>query len=73
MSFTVSLMGRRKPQLFRTGLVSFISGTITYTDNAKAGSEIAELVRMVPNDKLLLETDAPYLAPQPVRRAVNTR
>ena len=47
-------------------------GTITYTDNAETASAITELVRMVPDDKLLLETDAPYLAPQPVRREVNT-
>lgn len=47
-------------------------GTITYSDNGETVSEIAELVRMVPDDQLLLETDAPYLAPQPVRREVNT-
>lgn len=46
--------------------------SITYVDTAEKAAEIAELVRMVPDDKLLLETDAPYLPPQPVRREVNT-
>ena len=46
--------------------------TITYADNAETAAEIAELVRMVPDDRLLLETDAPYLAPQALRREVNT-
>ena len=65
--------GKKEAEAFleRGWYLSF-PGTITYTDNAKTGSEIAELVRMVPDDKLLLETDAPYLAPQPVRREVNT-
>lgn len=39
-----------------TGIVSF--------PNAK---ELQEVAKMVPMDKLLVETDAPYLAPQPVR------
>ena len=47
-------------------------GTITYANDTETLSEIAELVRMVPDDKLLLETDAPYLTPQPVKREVNT-
>ena len=65
--------GKKEAEAFleRGWYLSF-PGTITYTDNAKTASEIAELVRMVPDDKLLLETDAPYLAPQPVRREVNT-
>ena len=65
--------GKKEAEAFleRGWYLSF-PGTITYTDNAETASEIAELVRMVPDDKLLLETDAPYLAPQPVRREVNT-
>ena len=65
--------GKKEAEAFleRGWYLSF-PGTITYTDNAKTASTIAELVRMVPDDKLLLETDAPYLAPQPVRREVNT-
>ena len=65
--------GKKEAEAFleRGWYLSF-PGTITYTDNAETASTIAELVRMVPDDKLLLETDAPYLAPQPVRREVNT-
>lgn len=65
--------GKKEAEAFleRGWYLSF-PGTITYTDNAKTASTIAELVRMVPDDKLLLETDAPYLAPQPVRREVST-
>ena len=65
--------GKKEAEAFleRGWYLSF-PGTITYTDNAETASSIAELVRMVPDDKLLLETDAPYLAPQPVRREVNT-
>lgn len=46
-------------------------GTITYTSGTDA-SFTKELLTMVPDDKLLLETDAPYLSPEPVRRQVNT-
>ena len=64
--------GKKEAEAFleRGWYLSF-PGTITYTDNAETASEIAELVRMVPDDKLLLETDAPYLAPHPLRREVN--
>ena len=65
--------GKKEAEAFleRGWYLSF-PGTITYADNAETAAEIAELVGMVPDDKLLLETDAPYLAPQPVRREVNT-
>jgi hydrolase, tatD family len=65
--------GKKEAEAFleRGWYLSF-PGTITYTDNAETASAIAELVRMAPDDKLLLETDAPYLSPQPVRREVNT-
>lgn len=65
--------GKKEAEAFleRGWYLSF-PGTITYADNAEIASEIAELIRMAPDDKLLLETDAPYLTPQPVRREVNT-
>ena len=65
--------GKKEAEAFleRGWYLSF-PGTITYADNAETAAEIAELVGMVPDNKLLLETDAPYLAPQPVRREINT-
>ena len=65
--------GKKEAEAFleRGWYLSF-PGTITYADNAETAAEIAALVGMVPDNKLLLETDAPYLAPQPVRREINT-
>ena len=42
--------------------ISF-SGTITYPKTDK----LAEAARMVPDDRILIETDCPYLAPQTQR------
>lgn len=50
--------------------ISF-SGTITFGKNAQKETN-CELLRYVPKDLLLLETDAPYLAPVPFRGKVNT-
>lgn len=47
-------------------LLSF-SGTVTFT-NAK---KTVEACRAVPTDRLLIETDAPYLAPHPLRGTLN--
>ncbi len=54
-------------ELARRGLalgfyVSF-SGILTF----KTAGEIREIARFVPHDRLLVETDAPYLAPMPFR------
>jgi len=46
--------------------VSF-SGIITF----KNATELREVCRYVPMDRLLIETDAPYLAPTPYRGKVN--
>lgn len=48
------------------GYVSF-SGIITF----KNAESIREVARMVPNDRFLVETDAPYLAPIPHRGETN--
>lgn len=40
-----------------------IAGTVTFTN----AIELQEVVAQVPMERLLLETDAPYLAPQPYR------
>ncbi len=42
-------------------------GTSTFKNAKNAG----EIVKMVPDDKLLIETDSPYLAPDPVRGTRN--
>lgn len=50
--------------------IAFGGGT-TYTKKAKMDDMIA-LLRYVPNDRILCETDAPYLAPVPHRGEANT-
>ena len=47
--------------------VSF-AGNITY----KNAQNLRDLVHLVPLDKLLLETDSPYLSPEPLRGSLNT-
>ena len=46
-------------------------GAVTYNKKAKLEA-IKELLRFVPSDRFLCETDAPYLAPVPLRGTVNT-
>lgn len=48
-----------------------LSGNITYAKK-KDEENVAEMVRLIPESRLLLETDAPYLAPHPVRGKVNS-
>ncbi len=48
-----------------------LSGSVTYTKKSRM-DEVAALVRYIPKDRLLLETDAPYLAPVPHRGKVNS-
>lgn len=50
------------------GFYISISGIVTFK-NAEA---LRDVVRMVPMDRLLIETDSPYLAPVPYRGKVNT-
>jgi len=55
-----------EPALERGWYVSF-AGNVTYPKAA----ELREAARRVPPDRLLAETDSPYLAPQPVRGRTN--
>jgi len=50
-------------QALALGFYISISGIVTF----KKAEEIRESVKTVPLDRLLLETDAPYLAPVPMR------
>ncbi len=48
-----------------------MGGAVTYTKKAKV-SEMEDLLRYIPDDRLLLETDSPYLTPVPFRGKTNT-
>jgi TatD DNase family protein len=52
--------------LARGYAISF-AGNVTY----RSAADLAEAARRVPAEHLLVETDAPYLTPQPVRRHPN--
>ncbi|MBF0592221.1 MAG: YchF/TatD family DNA exonuclease [Nitrospirae bacterium] len=49
--------------LISRGLYISFSGVVTF----KKAQELRDIAQMVPDDLLLIETDAPYLAPQPYR------
>ncbi len=60
-----------KPKLAEEALeegfyISF-SGIVTF----KKSTELQDVARMVPLDKILVETDAPFLAPVPLRGKIN--
>jgi len=48
------------------GYVSF-SGVVTF----KKAESLRDIARIVPSDRILVETDAPYLAPEPFRGKTN--
>ena len=54
-------------ELLKIGMYIGISGVVTFK-NAK---KLPDVVKMLPLDRLLLETDAPYLAPVPYRGKTN--
>lgn len=54
-------------EALKLGFYISFSGTVTFK-NAKNAEEI---VNLVPNDGFLIETDSPYLAPEPVRGTRN--
>ena len=61
-----SMPDRLQECLARGYLISF-AGNVTY----KNSSELARAAQVVPEDSLLVETDAPYLTPQAVRKQRN--
>ncbi len=54
-------------ELVKLGYYISFSGTLTFT-NAKKPKQVAA---SVPKDRILIETDAPYLAPHPKRGTLN--
>lgn len=60
-------MPQRLEECLTRGYAISFAGNVTY----KSASDLAQAARMVPEESLLLETDAPYLTPQAVRRERN--
>lgn len=58
-------------QFLDLGWYISLSGSITYTKKSKM-EDMKQLINYIPKDRILLETDAPYLAPVPKRGTVNT-
>lgn len=61
-----SMPGRLDECLRRGYAISF-AGNVTY----KSAADLAQAARLVPEESLLVETDAPYLTPQAVRKHRN--
>ena len=53
--------------LIRRGFYISFSGTVTF----KNATKIAAVAAQMPKDRVLIETDAPYLAPHPFRGQLN--
>lgn len=60
-----------KEFLERGWYISF-PGNITFAKTQKAKNDIRELLRIIPHERLLLETDSPYMTPVPFRGKPNT-
>ena len=60
-----------KEFLNRGWYISF-PGNITFAKTHVAKERIKTLISFIPKDRLLLETDAPYMTPVPLRGTVNT-
>lgn len=51
-------------EIVERGYYTSLTGVVTF----KKSDELRLVARMLPADRLLIETDAPYLSPEPVRR-----
>ncbi len=60
-------MPERLDECLQRGYTISFAGNVTY----KSAAELALAARRVPTDRLLVETDAPYLTPQKVRKYKN--
>lgn len=55
-------------EALKLGFYISFAGPITFKNSKNAD----EMINLVPNDRILIETDSPYLAPEPVRGTRNT-
>ncbi len=55
-------------EVLKLGFYISFAGPITFKNSKNA----EEMINLVPNDRILIETDSPYLAPEPVRGTRNT-
>ncbi|MFK8112021.1 MAG: TatD family hydrolase [Rubripirellula sp.] len=60
-SFTGSLSNAR--ECLNLGMHMSFAGMVTF----KKSDELRDVAKLVPDDRLLIETDAPYLSPEPLR------
>jgi TatD DNase family protein len=60
-------MPERLQECLERGYAISFAGNVTY----KSAADLAEAARLVPEERLLVETDAPYLTPQAVRKQRN--
>ncbi len=61
-------MPQRLEECLDRGYAISFAGNVTY----KNATELAQAAQRVPDERLLVETDAPYLTPQPVRTLKGT-
>lgn len=60
-------MPERLEECVQRGYAISFAGNVTY----KSAADLADAARRVPEERLLVETDAPYLSPQAVRKQRN--
>jgi TatD DNase family protein len=60
-------MPARLAECLERGYAISFAGNVTY----KSAAELSDAARLVPEERLLVETDAPYLTPQAVRKQRN--
>jgi TatD DNase family protein len=60
-------MPERLDECLARGYAISFAGNVTY----KSAQDLSEAAKLVPEDRLLVETDAPYLTPQAVRKERN--
>jgi TatD DNase family protein len=60
-------MPERLQECLEQGYAISFAGNVTY----RSAADLAAAARLVPAERLLVETDAPYLTPQPVRKHRN--